>query len=285
MRPTLLRFLGLEFHAYTTMLAVAFLVCTLLAVREGWRQNPPIEGNPRGGLWAFFGALLGAKAFWIIQYDTPWHVWRAVFVWMGGYVFYGGLLGGTAALLLYLRLNKLPIRRSGDICVQYLALGEAITRIGCFLNGCCWGEPTHAPWGVHFPRNSYAWLEHVKDGLLEASAPASLPVHPTQLYMVGGLMITFVILKRACARPHREGAVILLYCLCYGIVRFTVEQFRGDSARSVFGLTVSQSISVALVVLAAVGYVLLRQYGGNTPQARQDAIGPQEGVSRDGDGA
>ncbi len=274
MRPTLVKFFGLEFHAYTTMLAAAFLVCTLLAVREGLRQNPPIEGNPRGGLWAFFGALIGAKAFWIIQYDTPWNVWRAVFVWMGGYVFYGGLLGGAGALLLYMRLNRLPILRSGDICVQYLALGEAITRVGCFLNGCCWGEPTHVPWGVHFPRHSYAWLEHVKEGLLEASAPASLSVHPTQLYMVGGLVITFLLMRLLSARPHREGAIILHYCLLYGILRFSVEHFRGDSARSVLGLTVSQSISAALIVFAVAGYFLLRQYVGNTPQARQAGFGP-----------
>jgi phosphatidylglycerol:prolipoprotein diacylglycerol transferase len=283
MRPTLVRLLGLEFHAYTTMLAVSFLVCTLLAVREGLRQHPPIEGNPRGGLWAFFGALIGAKVFWIIQYDTPWHVWRAVFVWMGGYVFYGGLLGGLLALLVYLRLNRLPILRSGDICVQYLALGEAITRVGCFLNGCCWGEPTPAPWGVCFPRNSYAWLEHVKGHLIDASASASLPVHPTQLYMVGGLVVAFLVMRRQFRRSHLAGSIILLYCFLYGILRFTVEHFRGDSARSVFGLTVSQSISVGLVLVALFGYVALRHYGGHTPQPGQNGPEPHEEAFRDGD--
>lgn len=257
MHPTLLNVFGLRFHAYYACLAIAFLVCTLWAVSDGQRRNPPILGTPQGGLWAFLGALFGAKAFWILQYSEPKNIWYAFFLWRPGLVFYGGLIGGIIALLLYVWWNRLPLLRTLDLCAPYLALGEAITRIGCFLNGCCWGCVTNVPWAVQFPRFSPAFRSQIDQGLLENSATASLPVHPTQLYMVIGLALGFVFLRLLSRRVLFPGSVAASYCVVYGVLRFTVERFRGDSARSVAGMTVSQTISAILIVVGVTVWIVI----------------------------
>jgi len=259
MRPTLIRIGTLKFHSYPTMLAIAFIVCTLWAVRDANRAERRIPATTQGGLWGFIGGLIGAKVFWILQYSEWKYLWRAVFVWEGGLVFYGGLIGGILGVALYLRVNKFPYWQSADIAAPYVALGEAITRVGCFLNGCCWGAVApNLPWAVVFPRHSPAFLRQVQEGLLERSAQASLPVHPTQLYMVAGLLVIAFLLKMGHSgkRPF-DGAIGLGYCFLYGILRFSVEALRGDNARSVSGMTVSQSISLGLVVGAAATYIIV----------------------------
>ena len=247
-----------------------------MIVREAERQKPPIYVSTHGGLWAFFGALIGAKVFWILQYDSPINLLYALLIWQGGLVYYGGLIGAVLALVIYFRINKLPHFRLGDVAIAYLPLGQAITRIGCFLNGCCWGRlaSESVPWSICFPKNSHAHQDHVSQKLIEKAASHSLPVHPTQLYMVLGLLVILVILKFCLKRKTFDGAVLLLYCFFYGILRFIVEGFRGDSERSIFTLTVSQTISLALILFALTAFFAVRKFpiqiGPNVPETEPD---------------
>ncbi|MDX9973971.1 MAG: prolipoprotein diacylglyceryl transferase [FCB group bacterium] len=259
MRPELFNILGVPFHAYRTLLALAFLVCTLLAVRESQRRDEGFVLPPQAGAWGLIGALLGAKLFWALQYAPMREWWRALLLWEGGLVFYGGLIGGVLVLWLYLRRLHIPFLPAGDIMAPYLALGEAITRVGCFLNGCCWGAVSGLPWTVSFPPGCAAYSAHVEEGLIQPGDPHTLPVHPTQLYMVGGLLIAFLLLKALLARKSFRGHVMIGYLFLYGVARFTVEVFRGDSGKPVLGMTVSQLISFGLVVAAIVAWVWHRQ--------------------------
>lgn len=260
MRPVLFELGSLKFHAYPTMLAIAFLSATFLAVRDLNRLDPPVRATTHGGLAAFFGGLIGAKAFWILQFDTPAHLWRAVFFWTQGFVFYGGLIGAALAVFAYLRYNGFPVRRTADAIIPYLALGEAITRIGCFLTGCCWGRETGVPWAVRFPRaSSFHWYLRNMAHQLDRSDPLTPAVHPTQLYMCLGLaLVVFPVLLYAARRPHFRGAVALLYLFMYGVLRFTVEIFRGDSGHPVAGMTLSQLISVVLAAFALLAFILIK---------------------------
>ena len=286
MRQTLFEVFGCKFHAYPVMVSIAFVVCTLLAVREGDKRNLRIP--PEGGLWVFLGALIGARAFHIIQYDTVSHIWAAVLFWQPGLVFYGGLIGGAAAAFLYATYYKMPRIKTGDVIVPYLALGEAITRIGCFLNGCCFGMPTDMPWSVRFPAGSHAFQRHLWEHLIREDAPASLPVHPTQLYMTVGLgLIVFPMLKWVLRRQRFDGQTALSYGLLYGILRFTVEVFRGDSARSVFGMTVSQAISLGLAVFSITMLVAMHFLSSDARKRpeQQSAADSSEGLPETRDDA
>lgn len=252
MRPDLIRFSeSFVIHAYPGMLAIAFLVGTLLTSRASQRQDPPLYIPPQIGVVAFFGALIGARVFWILQYSELRHLWQAVLIWQGGLVYYGGLGGGLLAVAVYLRVMKLPMRRAMDVIVPHLALGQGITRVGCFLNGCCWGVPCTLSWAVTFPKGSHAFKQQRDDGLIHALDPEALPVHPTQLYMVVGLTAIFVVLRWRLKRVRVPGMNTALYMLLYGALRFIVEAYRGDSARSVYGLTVSQAVSLSFIAVAA----------------------------------
>ncbi len=261
MRPVLVNILGLELHPYPVMLALAFISCTLLACRKSWVRGEGFVLTPHAGLWAYLGALIGAKTFWILQYSEARYLWRIVFIWEGGLVYYGGLIGGLLALTIHLLLRRIPLIKAGDIAAPYLALGQAITRIGCFLNGCCYGTPTDVPWAVRFPPGAWVYRAQLREGLIEPSTATTLPVHPTQLYMHLGLLGIFLLLKRCLDRKPFDGAVVLLYMFAYGVLRFVAEFFRGDSARSILGMTVSQAISLALVVLALVGFATVARRG------------------------
>jgi phosphatidylglycerol:prolipoprotein diacylglycerol transferase len=220
-----------------------------MVVRDADDSDPPIPITPIGGLWAFFGGMIGAKMYWILQYSEAKNLYKAFFLWEGGLVFYGGLIGGIGMSALYLHINKCDKWRTADIVAPYIALGEAITRIGCFLNGCCWGRISGLPWAIRYPKGSLAYWQQSRDKLgIPTGSDWSLPIHPTQLYMTLGLILAFVILLWYRKRVPFPGANGLLYLSLYGVVRFMQETFRGDSVRSVVGMSVSQAISLALVV-------------------------------------
>ena len=258
MYRTLFSIGGFELHAYITFLAIAFFVCGLLVVRENYRQPKPYGITPIIGIWILVGAMIGAKVFYEFQYHGVSQLYRAFYNWGGGLVFYGGLFGGLMGGIAYLKLIKAPLIAACDMILPYVALGGAITRVGCFLNGCCWGSPTGLPWAVSFPKGSFAYARQLKEGLIDVTAESSLPVHPTQLYSVVGLLIVFAIMRYAYKHRRNTGQIVLLYFLLYGIMRFTIEFFRGDSARSVFGMTVSQTISLVLILGSIAVFMVLR---------------------------
>jgi phosphatidylglycerol:prolipoprotein diacylglycerol transferase len=250
--PILIDIAEVTISSYTVMLAIAVVVSVSLTVREAERRG--LAFTYPMAVPVLLGGLVGARAFWILQFDEPIGLWRAVMVWSPGLVLYGGILGGIAALLAILRVRKAPIWPTFDVVAPHAALGEGIARIGCFLAGCCWGRACTVPWGVRFPAGSLAHSEQWDAGLLDGSAHASLSVHPTQLYMAIGLAIAYAVLRLILRRQDPAGSVLAAYFAFYGVLRFAVEAFRGDSARPILGMTVSQALSVAL---AAVGFVAM----------------------------
>lgn len=261
MRPTLFSFeiLGVDFrfHAYTVALAAAFLAGILLAVRANYRRENPYPITPIGGLWIFFPAIFFSKVYWYLQYD-PANVWRSVFLWEGGLVFYGGLFGGVLGAVLYLRWSRVPVLPLGDIVIPYLPLAHGIARLGCFLNGCCWGLPATVPWAVTYPQNSLVFRRHVEEGLVTQADALPLPVHPSQLYESATLFGLFFLLRYLSTRPHREGALLLAYPALYGGARFFLEFFRGDVGRGWASLTTSQYVALGLVAVGLAGLAWLR---------------------------
>jgi phosphatidylglycerol:prolipoprotein diacylglycerol transferase len=135
-----------------------------------------------------------------------------------------------------------------DVAAPAVAIGAALGRIGCWLNGCCHGALSDLPWSVRFPRGSHAWVRQLNAGLIPPEAPTSLPVHPTQVYSaVAGLVVLGLLLLYA-RRPRRGGALMALLMIAFPLTRWPIEALRSDEPVVLGGMTWSQNISVALLV-------------------------------------
>jgi phosphatidylglycerol---prolipoprotein diacylglyceryl transferase len=170
--------------------------------------------------------------------------------WRGGLAYYGGFIFATAFAFYYVRKHKLGWWRTADLAAPGIMLGLVCGRLGCFLNGCCYGKPTSSFIGVVFPRGGSAWKQQVDEHLINASQTA-LPVHPTQLYESIACFICFLI-TYYIVRPRRRafGQVFASMLVLYAIGRSICEIWRDDDRGVLFGfLSTSQIISIPLFAL------------------------------------
>jgi phosphatidylglycerol---prolipoprotein diacylglyceryl transferase len=259
MYPTLFSSGELRFHSYTVMMTIAFLVG---AIGPNWvnrRLEKPYPATPAGGIWIFIGGILGAKIWWLIQYGDWSDVVYLQFIVTGGLVFFGGLLGGIIAGIIYLKILRIPVIFAADIIAPFMALAHGIGRIGCFLNGCCWGAATsfNYPWAVCYPKGTGPYRNQLSHELITRDDLFSLPVHPTQLYETFGNFIIFVILMVVYKKHKRTGVVALSYITLYGGLRFVTEMFRGESARPVFNLlTASQTVALGMLLFGLLTFFI-----------------------------
>ena len=173
MHPIAFQLGPLSIHWYGVMVALGFLAGLWTAGRRGLRAGIAAEKIMDLGPWLIIGAIVGARTLYVISY------WRESFagkpiaeifmVWKGGLVYYGGLIGASLACILYTRLKKLPLWKVADILAPSIALGYVFGRIGCLLNGCCYGRACNLPWAIRFPAGN-------------PLNPPTYPVHPTEVY-------------------------------------------------------------------------------------------------------
>ncbi len=259
MHPTLLSSGDLTFHSYTVMMTLAFLLGTIGPFLLNRRREHPFRATPVGGIWIFLGGILGAKIWWVVQYGDWEDVRYLQFILNGGLVFFGGLTGGIITGIIYLKILRIPVIEAADMVAPFFALAHGIGRIGCFLNGCCWGALTRFqyPWAVQFPKGTSPFRSQVTRKLIPNDAVCSLPIHPVQLYETLGNVIIFIILMVVYKKHKRTGVVTLSYFMLYGCLRFITEMFRGESKRPVFNwLTASQTVALGMFVFGVLAFFI-----------------------------
>ena len=250
MHPTLFHIGSFELASYGLMTALGYAVAAGYLLKH--LPQCEIKNLTKETFWnliftAFVGAIIGGKLLFII---VSWPQLGATLTEKlativrdirYGFVFFGGMIVSVSALVWYIRHKKLPLLKTADFLIVGLPLGHALGRIGCFLAGCCYGKPTTLPWGVRFTNP-------------QALVPPELlgvPLHPTQLYEAGLNLVLFVILHIASQKPHKEGKILVLYVLCYAVLRFGIEFVRGDYRGGfLLGLSPSQIISLVIAGIA-----------------------------------
>ena len=199
--------ISIPIYAYGFMLMVGFLVVIFVARIKAKSEGINPEDISNLGIYTIFVGILGGRTFYVIQnLDSYKHNILSIFkIYEGGLVFYGGLLASIAAVIVYTKIRELPVLKTIDVIAYAFALGIVFGRIGCLLNGCCWGDvcSPDLPWAVTFPKlvdansminGSPAFLHHLGLGLVSVSDSHSLPIHPTQIYSaLGNLSIFFII--------------------------------------------------------------------------------------------
>lgn len=226
-------------------LGVLISVSILLALRS--RRNIPWYDLAYSGVFTMIGAMIGSKGLFILV------SWREILesgiplinVLKGGFVFYGGLLGGLLGLWLYVTVYKLPLADFLDLYALALPAGHAVGRVGCFFAGCCYGIPYD---GIF----SYVYTETA------GQTPLHVPLLPVQLIESLCLLLLFTVnLLLFLRAPHRRGVPLGIYTLAYPVIRFVLEFFRGDRERGILlGLSTSQWVSLLLLL----GLLLYRLY-------------------------
>jgi phosphatidylglycerol:prolipoprotein diacylglycerol transferase len=259
---TLFQIGSLEIHTYGVMQAVAFFSAIFVAVRRAKKEglNPNVIFDL--AIWILISIVIGARIWYVAEHfseyaENPFDIFK---IWQGGLVFYGGFVGAVVGGLLFLKIRKLRFTKIGDIIAPSFAIGIAIGRIGCFLNGCCYGRISET-FGIAFPAKDFppAYADQLKHNLIEPGAAQSLPVIPTQLYSTFNNLIIFGILLVLARKKPFDGFLIWLFIGLYGLHRFIVDFFRyyEGTAEVLKVMTLSQLASLLLIISSIVALIVL----------------------------
>ncbi|MBI1347147.1 prolipoprotein diacylglyceryl transferase [bacterium] len=247
---------GLPIFGYGVMLLIGLTTAVFAADWRARSEGLPPETIWDLAIWLFIPGIIGARIFYLVQYrdrvftgveNLPQFVWATVNLSEGGIVLYGGLLAGAAAYFTFCAVKKLPPLQLADIITPSVFIGIGFGRIGCLLNGCCYGDACTLPWGLEFPAQSVPFLALVERGFLAPDALHTPPLHPTQIYAaLDGFFIAALTWWYYGVR-RVPGDVLGLALLISPLTRFLIEILRGDEYGQ-WGttLTISQWVSVAL---------------------------------------
>jgi phosphatidylglycerol:prolipoprotein diacylglycerol transferase len=249
MIPDVLHIGPIPIHLFGICLAIAFVAAGWVTADGFERRGYPAELASSVVVWAAVGGIVGAR-LWILLDAWPEFV-AAPLTFIatgGGFVWYGGLLGGALAVTLFFRRHGIAWLRGADAIAPALALGQAIGRIGCQLSGDGdWGKETTLPWGMSYPYAVVGW-----------DKPPGVRVHPTPLYELALYLVIFAMLWRRRGQPAADGTMIGLYLVLASVARFAVEFVRVNP-QVALGLTEAQLTAIALAVTG--GALLVWRWG------------------------
>lgn len=243
-------------HGYGLMLALSFMLGIYFAMRRAQKQGVDPNKIMDLSVWIVLAAIIGSRFLYVVyhleEFSGHWLDTINPFqsdgkIGIAGLTMLGGVVLAIVVGVVYLRVKKMNVLKVCDIMIPSVALGIFLTRIGCFLNGCCHGLPTDVSWAVTFTNPYSACASHLMN----------TPLHPTQIYSsIYGLVI-FGTLLFAEKFKKFDGFLFFLFFILYGLSRFIVDNFRyyEDSAMvGGLGITVNQAISLAMIFT---GIVLL----------------------------
>lgn len=273
MYPEIFHIGSFPVRAYGLMLAISFILGVLYIKRVVERDKKPFEPYLTIATLMILGGVIGARLFYIVFHleEFAGH-WSAVInpfhegqFGIAGLNLYGGVLIALAATLWYCRRTKLSVLETFDYFSPTLGLGLAVTRIGCFLNGCCFGVPTSLPWGIKFP-----------DGSIPDFVFHGQHLHPTQLYSSLYGLLLFVFLNWMLPRKKFAGQLVAFLFMAEATFRFLIEDIRYYESEMKFELgggtvTYNQVISVALFVAGLAIFAVQRRR--SAAKARSDNPG------------
>jgi phosphatidylglycerol:prolipoprotein diacylglycerol transferase len=256
--PIALKLGPFPIHLYGVLVALGFLAGLWTAGRRAPLANVSGDTIMDLGPWLILGGIVGARVLFVISYwkenfaDQPFS--EVFMIQKGGLVFYGGLIGAVLVALVYIYWKKLPVWKTGDILAPSIPLGYVFGRLGCLMNGCCYGRACDMPWAIHFPP------EHETHGQ---------GVHPTQIYDSLLNLVLYLSLAWLFRRRKFDGQVFATYLVGYALIRSFVEMFRGDYPvrQHYLGGWATPAHLVSFAILAA-GLILLGLLRRPTAEAK-----------------
>lgn len=233
-----------EVHWYGLLWFFGIFVSALIAVIITDKEKIHRYDIAYSAVYTMIAATIGAKLLFlivslefIIKNNVPF-----VELFKGGFVFYGGLIGGVIGLWIYCKQFKIHFTTFADFYAVVLPFGHAFGRIGCLISGCCCGLPYDGPLSIEYTHYGAVVL--------------NTPLFPIQLVEAALLVMIFIVLLILYFKKVRCGIVTALYMILYSIMRFILEFFRGDVGRGhLLDISTSQWISLALFIIGIVTLV------------------------------
>ena len=241
MHPIAIQFGSVVVHWYGVLVACGFLAGIWMTVWRARRENIPVELIFDLSLYLLIFGMLGGKLFYLIAYwpDFMRDFHREGFnALRSGFVFYGGFICAVIVTIHYARRHGIAHWRMADLFTPALPLGHAFGRLGCFMEGCCYGDRCDLSWAAHFPANHPTY---------------PYGVYPTQFMEAAANLLFCAFLSWFYPRRKFDGQVFWIYAILYAVMRFSIEFIRGDNPRQWPGhLTNSQVTAILWLVAAAV---------------------------------
>lgn len=241
MHPVLLSTPWFNVYSYGLLVALSYTAGTAWVLFLARRERLPVEAVFDMLLLQLVAGILGSRLLYFAEIGlfSP----GGASFWdfeKGGLTFYGAVLSGIFFDLLFLRFKQNPFWRVMDCVGNGILLGIGLGRLGCFLNGCCYGVACHLPWGMVFPRVS------------------AEPLHPTQLYESFGSLLLFVFHQKYWQRRTHHGHGCILSVSLYAAFRFIIEFWRGDNPIHALGMTLSQWVSLGLLAAGFLAWHVIK---------------------------
>ena len=265
MFPVILKLGAFEIRSYGLMLAISFILGIYWSVSRAKKRGVDPNQVMDLSVIVIICSIVGSRILYVLFHlDEFRGHWTDTFnpfqsngqIGIAGLTMLGGVILSFVVAFIYLKWKKISFLKLADVMIPAFALGIFITRIGCYLNGCCWGLPCelHSHGCVVFPPDSPA-----------GSMFQGIPIIPTQLYssLYGLIILVFLVVAEKWQKF--DGFLVYLFLVLYGIARFTIDHYRYyESSMVVFsfgerGLSLNQAISLSMVlvgiVLLIIGYV------------------------------
>lgn len=262
MHPEVFELGPLHLRSYGLMMAIAFVVGTFLGLREARRLSLDEDKVVNVILVTLIASVFGARMLYVLEHLSEFRrEWTSVLaLWQGGLTLYGGVAAGTFAGLVAAKRMNLPVWITADALTPSLALGTMFGRVGCYLNGCCYGRPTNLPWGVVFPHDSFAFLEFGQQ-----------PVHPSQLYNALAGLLLFILFQSLRKRFRVPGVLFWSFIVLFALVRIPLDMTRTYEADAVLmrigvmDFTESQLMSAGMILFGSLMILRLRRQAPTVP--------------------
>ncbi len=260
MHPILLKFGRFEIFSYGVLLAISFLVGIYWGMARAEKRGIDRNHIMDLSIIIVLCAILGSRFLYVVTHLEEFHGrWLDTInpfqstgeIGIAGLSMLGGVVFTIAAVIIFSRVKNISLLRLMDVLAPTFALGIFLTRIGCFLNGCCYGMPCELPWGMIFPLHSPA-----------GSMFQGVHIHPTQLYASLYGLIILVVMYLLDRKPKFDGFMLSLFFMLYGTSRFLIDfvRYYEESVQMNiigFNLTINQVISILMFVVGLALMLLL----------------------------
>lgn len=239
MHPEFLNLGGFVIYWYGVFVAVGVFICSMIVQNNAYRRGYSPELVTRIIFWTIIWGIIGGRLLHVLV-QMPYYCRRPLEILSlrnGGLAVEGAVVAALAFLCIYSGIRRFNLPEMLDLVALPVPLGQALGRLGCFLNGCCYGKPVESFPGVKFPHLPYR-------------------VHPTQLYYSITYVFLFLVLRMLFRRRLKPGIVFSTYILGFALIRYIIDMFRGDLlATTGFGLYPTQIIGIVLFITGTISFL------------------------------